>query len=280
MYSKAKDLARDLKASDRVLNCVPSRNMERDWTIEHAVQARLLSPAAKIPASLDLRESWWSIGDQMDSGSCVGWGTADGVCRWHFVRANKLPPDQRLSARYVWMAAKETDVFTSYPSTFIELEGTSLKAALDIARKFGLVTEAVLPFRVPDSAGSKILEKLYRGGTSQTFFALAAQLKIASYFNLGSNLDNWKMWLATKGPILIAVGVDASWDNATATKGNLDIFRANTVRGGHCAALVGYTPDRLIIRNSWGTGWGDKGFAYASIAYAKAAIMEAYGVTV
>jgi len=103
---------------------------------------------------------------------------------------------------------------------------------------------------------------------------------MASYFNLGANLDNWKMWLASKGPILIAIGVDAAWDNATATKGNLDIFRANTVRGGHCAALVGYTPDRLIIRNSWGTGWGDKGFGYASVAYAKAAIMEAYGVTV
>jgi len=52
------------------------------------------------------------------------------------------------------------------------------------------------------------------------------------------------------------------------------------VRGGHCAALVGYTSDRLIIRNPWGTGWGHEGFAYASVAYAKAAIMEAYGVTV
>ena len=178
------------------------------------------------------------------------------------------------------MAAKETDVYDLYASTFIEEEGTSLKAALDIARKFGLVTDAVLPFRVPDSAGSRILEQLYRGGTSQTFFALAAKLKIASYFNLGTELDNWKTWLATKGPILIAVEVDATWDNATATKGNLDIFRPSTMRGGHCAALVGYTPDRLIIRNSWGTGWGNKGFAYASLAYAKAAIMEAYGITV
>ena len=45
-------------------------------------------------------------------------------------------------------------------------------------------------------------------------------------------------------------------------------------------ALVGYTADRLIVRNSWGTGWGDKGFAYASFAYAQAAFTEAYGVTV
>ena len=44
--------------------------------------------------------------------------------------------------------------------------------------------------------------------------------------------------------------------------------------------MVGYTADRFIIRNSWGTGWGDKGFGYASIPYARDAFTEAYGVTV
>ena len=43
-------------------------------------------------------------------------------------------------------------------------------------------------------------------------------------------------------------------------------------------ALVGYTPDRFIVRNSWGTPWGDKGFGYASSAYAQAAFTESYGV--
>jgi C1A family cysteine protease len=32
------------------------------------------------------------------------------------------------------------------------------------------------------------------------------------------------------------------------------------------------------VRNSWGLAWGDKGFAYASDAYAAAAFTEAYGV--
>jgi C1A family cysteine protease len=32
------------------------------------------------------------------------------------------------------------------------------------------------------------------------------------------------------------------------------------------------------VRNSWGTDWGDKGFAYASLAYAQDAFTEAYGV--
>ena len=277
-------MTQEYKVTDRILNCVPSKKTDRDWTIEHAVSAGLLAVPAAIPAAVDLREPWWTIGDQMDSGSCVGWGTGDGVLRWYFVKKGKLPSNQRLSVRYIWMAAKETDVFTSYPSTFIELDGTSLKAALDIARNFGVVTDAVLPFRVPDSSGALILEKLYRGGTPQTFFTLASQLKIANYFNLITNqatkLATWKSWLATTGPILTALGVDATWDNATATHGNLDVYKPNTVRGGHCVAIVGYTQDRFIIRNSWGTGWGDGGFAYASNAYAQAAFNEAYGVTV
>jgi hypothetical protein len=253
----------------RILNCIPSRETEKDWMFDHAAGAGVLAAPRAIPAAKDLREPWWKIGDQGSTGSCVGWSTADSVLRWNFVKANRLPKDQLLSPRFIWMAAKETDEFTSQPTTFIESDGTSPKAALDIARKFGVVRDAVLPF----ASG-----KLYPDEV-KTFYALAAQLKISSYFNLGKNLANWRTWLATKGPILTALDVDETWDNAAATHGNLDVYQPNTTRGGHAVAFVGYTPDRFIIRNSWGTQWGDKGFGYASLTYAQAAFTEAYGVS-
>ena len=269
---------------ERILNCIPSKKTENDWHIENALAAGIIQAPAAIPASVDLRETWWPIRDQLDSGSCVGWGTGDSVCRWHFVKAGKLAKDQMLSVRYLWMAAKEMDEFTSCPTTFIENDGTSLKAALDIARKYGVVTDAVLPFRVADSTGALTLEKLWRAPVTslypdQTFYAMASTLKIASYFNLGTNQDAWRTWLATKGPILTALQVDATWDNAANTNGNLDVFMPNTVRGGHCVALVGYTKDRFIVRNSWGKKWGDQGFGYASLAYAKDQFKEAYGIS-
>ena len=257
------------KSIRRILNCIPSRDTDRDWRFEHALEAEVLEAPAAIPASRDLREKWWKIGDQGSTGSCVGWATVDSVLRWHFVKASRLPKDEVLSPRFIWMASKETDQFVSQPTTFIELEGTSLKTALDISRKFGAVADSVLPF------GSG---KLY-ANDAKTFYALAAQLKTTSYFNLGTNLADWRAWLATKGSILTRLGVDQTWDNATATKGNLDVYQPGTVRGGHAVALVGYTPDRFIVRNSWGTKWGDQGFAYASVAYAQAAFTEAYGVS-
>jgi C1A family cysteine protease len=76
---------------------------------------------------------------------------------------------------------------------------------------------------------------------------------------VGRDLTAWKAWIATKGPLLVRLDVDATWDDAPNTKGNLDLYRPKTVRGGHAVALVGYTPDRFIVRNSWGTTWGEKG---------------------
>ena len=254
----------------RILNVLPSKNTENDWGFLNAVDSGVVGAPAALPTTKDLRESWWTIGDQGSTGSCVGWATADSVLRWHFVKAGRLAKNDLLAMRFIWMAAKETDEFMSQPTTFIEEDGTSLKAALDIARKYGAVLDTVLPFKTG---------KLYPNAV-KTFYALAAQRKIASYFNLQRNLANWRTWIATKGPILTRLSVDETWDSAFQTGGRLDSYFPATARGGHAVAIVGYTPDRLIIRNSWGDkAWGDKGFGYASYGYAQAAFTEAYGVT-
>jgi len=252
---------------------VSSHNTENDWRFEHAIESKAIAaPAASLPASVDLRAPWWDIGNQESTGSCVGWGSSDGVARYHFVKAGRLAQNAKLSPRYTWMASKETDAFTSRPETFIEEAGTSLKAAMDILRKFGAAPEPLLPFHIATN--------MYLGNEN-TFYATLATRRIASYFNLQKNLANWRSWLATHGPILVGLNVDATWDNATATHGKLDTFQPNTVRGGHAPAVVGYTADnRFIVRNSWGTSWGDQGFAYASEAYINAAFFnESYGVT-
>ena len=260
--------------SDRICNVVPSRKTETDWQYENAVEAHAIAaPAAALPASVDLRAAWWKVGNQQNTGSCVGWGSTDGVARYHFVKAGRLARSAKLSPRFTWMASKETDELVTRPETMIEEAGTSLKAAMDILRKYGAVPESLLPFHITTN--------MYLGN-EDTFYATAATRKIASYFNLRKNLANWRKWLATHGPILVALNVDATFDNASATQGKLDTFQPNTVRGGHAPCIVGYTSDkRFIVRNSWDTTWGDHGFAYASEAYINAAFFdESYGVSI
>jgi hypothetical protein len=265
-----KRTARRKPAVKRILNVVPSEATDEDWGFDNAEDADVVSAAVQVPASKDLRAAWWSIGDQGSTGSCVGWATADSVVRWHLVKASRISRTDFLSPRFIWMAAKETDQFNTRPTTFVEAEGTSLKSALDIARKYGVLHDRLLPF-----ASGKLYD-----GNAKTLYAVAAQLKILAYFNLGTNLSNWRTWLATKGPILTRLDVDNAWQNAAATKGVLEEYDEDSARGGHAVALVGYRPGRFIVRNSWGTGWGDKGFAYASLDYAQKAFTEAYGVEV
>jgi hypothetical protein len=253
----------------RVLNVLPSRTVENDWMFENAAGAGVVRAPARLPGTVDLRAPWWKIADQGQTGSCVGWALADSVLRPIFVNAGLLSDRDLLSPRFIWMAAKETDEFTSQPTTFIEDDGTSLKAALDVARRFGIVRDKVLPF-----ASGKLYPK-----PAKTFYAEAARLKIKSYFNLGRKIANWRVWLATNGPILARLDVDSTWD-AGGDKGYLDTYYPSTAMGGHAVALVGYNATSFIVRNSWGTYWGDKGYAYASWSYAQAALTEAYGVTI
>ena len=271
------------KNKNRILNVIPSPETEKDWRYSHAAEAGIIRKpeAAAPPTSKDLRQKWWDIRNQGGTGACVGFATVDSVLRWQFAQAGRLgkttKDKDKLSPRFTWMASKETDQYTSYPTTMIERTGTWLKAALEVSRKFGAVRELDLQFQP---------EKLW-DGTQSGFFSTAAQFKISSYYNLShrwfrswsDTLKIWRNWIANIGPILTRLDVDATWDNVTSS-GKLNTYKPNTKRGGHAVALVGYTRDRFIVRNSWGQSWGDKGYGYASLAYTKAAFTEAYGVKI
>jgi hypothetical protein len=227
---------------------------------------------AALPESVDLREPWHPVVDQGHTASCVGWTVADSILRWHLVQAGRLEPDARLSARQVWMSAKETDRQTDYPSTFLEEDGTSLKAGLDVARKFGVVSEAALPW-----------DRGLAPGPPKAFYASAH--KLAAYFNLGDDavpdrsscFGRWRRWLFEQGPIAVLIKIDRNIEHAGP---ELDGFDEASVAGSHCAALFGYGPDHFLLRSSWGPGWGDGGYARMSLAYTAAAVIESYGVTV
>ena len=245
---------------------------ESDWTFAVGLKAGVLRRRAELPAAVDLRKSWWKISNQGQTGSCVGWATADGLLRYHLVTTGRLPQNNKLSVRFVWMASKETDEFTFRPTSFIEGSGTSLKSAMDIIRKYGCPLDKELPFNI---------DTLMYTSDENLLYVSASTRKAANYFNLGKDLNQWKQWLATTGPILAGVVVDQTWVNASRTRGRLDTFNPNGVLGGHAITIVGYTADRFIIRNSWGTEWGDKGFAYASHAYIRDAFFgESYGITI
>jgi len=224
---------------------------------------------APLPASVDLREPWHEVPQQGHTASCVGWSLADSVLRWHLVKAGRLAPDAHLSARHIWMAAKETDERVDYPSTFLEEDGTSLKHGLEVIRKFGAVLEAELPW-----------EGGLASGAPEAFLRSAGSRRIAAYFNLGDDnrerrFAGWRRWLAEHGPVAVLIKMDKHVESA-----KLDTFDAGSYFGDHSAALFGYGPDHFLLRSSWGPEWGDGGYARMSLGYTEQAVIESYGVIV
>ena len=221
-----------------------------------------------LPDAVDLRRPWHPVGDQGETASCVGWAIADSCLRWQLVEAGRLDPGQRLSARYVWMSAKETDQREEYPSTFLEYDGTSLKAGLDVVRKWGVPLEE---------------ELAWEGGLAtippEQFNRSARRRKIMAYFNLqaGDRFVEWRKWLHQNGPVLVLIAQDSNFRTCS---GDLTTFAADTANGSHAAALYGYTPESFLLRSSWGTDWGDEGYARLSLDYAAQAVIESYGVMV
>ena len=182
---------------------------------------------APLPETVDLRRAWHPIADQGHTASCVGWTVADSLVRWHLVEAGRLAPDEPLSARYVWMAAKEMFQREEFPSTFLETDGTSLKAGLDVARKFGVALEAELPWNGFVTTDHTSFNRDVR------------RRKIMAYFNLGLDAHEWRRWLHQNGPVAVLVKEDAHFQT---TRGDLDAFDEASVSGSHAAALFGYGP--------------------------------------
>ena len=264
----------------RILNVRPSPARAEDHTPAAAVEAGHLSPDDP-PGEWDLREPWYTIADQGKTGSCVGWALADSVL-WHqLVSARRLEPDQRLSPRFVWMAAKETRAKLSEakgeidwrPSTFLEQGDSDVKSALDVARIYGVALESDLPWK----------GGLHDGDIDE-FYAAAAERKITHYYRLDPEEESgaawfayWRRWIRQHGPVLIALGVDRHF---AAGQPVLDAFDAGSLSYYHAAALVGYSEHGFVIRCSWGTDWGKNGYAAATERYLEQATLETYGVVV
>ena len=264
-------------APDVILNAGESREQGKDWTWDQLAGAS--QGGSHLPESVDLRKGlgrfWTTPENQGRTGSCVGQAVGT-VLEWHLYKAGKMRNrHQRYSPsrRYLWQAAKEMDEWTYWPTTMLNTAGTYIKTALDVARKHGCPTDREVPM---DSEGSMTPESVFN--------KLCENYKIKSYYAVspwgkGYNMEGYKWWLANKGPIVTRFLVDEQFMLANRRTGVLQASNNQHPYGGHAVAVIGYDKDgNFLVKNSWGTGWGNGGYVWVSKDYAKQNFTESYGI--
>jgi C1A family cysteine protease len=92
-----------------------------------------------------------------------------------------------------------------------------------------------------------------------------------AYYRIRRAISHIRACLAEGFPFVLALAVHQSMiDRPARQTGVLPVpTRRDRLRGGHAVLVVGYDHARrlLVFRNSWGTGWGDRGYGYMPYAF-------------
>jgi C1A family cysteine protease len=104
-----------------------------------------------------------------------------------------------------------------------------------------------------------------------SIYADAVKHKAVKYQSVDQNLTDMKGCLSDGYPFVFGFTVYQSFESqAVAQSGDVPMPQPNeTVLGGHAVLAVGFDDEerKFIVRNSWGSGWGDGGYCYMPYAY-------------
>ncbi|MDD1617233.1 MAG: hypothetical protein LUQ28_12285, partial [Methylococcaceae bacterium] len=144
----------------------------------------------------------------------------------------------------------------------IEDSGCYIQHAIEGLKKWGACAEANYPFDT----------NLVNDEPYQENYAEAAEFLVEDMALVPTDLSAWKNCLAEGYPIIFGINLYKSFDKQR-KKGVVpmpsDTEAGRASHGGHAMLAVGYSDkdEVFIVRNSWGEGWGDKGYCYIPYDY-------------
>ncbi|HSR09876.1 MAG TPA: C1 family peptidase [Thermodesulfobacteriota bacterium] len=214
----------------------------------------LSAPATGLPTSLDWRNYnsqnyVTGMRDQGNCGSC--WAFASTAALESLVLLKNATPgvDENFAEQILLSCGDQLGNCA---------QGGYIDRASNFIRDTGLPDEACYAYTATDGDCTRAC-----GGWQANTHRSAGWKYIAT---TSPNVDAIKTALNNYGPLVTTMDV---YTDFFYYKGGIYTYQNGNLEGGHAVLIVGYddSDQHFIVKNSWGTGWGEGGFF--NIAYSQ-----------
>lgn len=205
-----------------------------------------------IPPSADLRPNCPPVYDQGELGSC----TANAIaCAVEFEQMKQKLESFTPSRLFIYYNERFMEGTVNSDS------GANIRDGIKSVNSQGVCPETEWPY-VDAQLTVKPLPNCYSDATK--YEALA-------YRSIDQDLDQLRFCLAAGYPFVLGISVYESFESQIVAQTGIVPMPTPEERflGGHAVCAVGYDDSKnaFIVRNSWGEGWGDKGYFYLPYDY-------------
>jgi len=232
--------------------------------------APLKAAAKKLPTSVDLRRWCSPVENQGSLGSCTA-NAGVGMLEYYERRTTGKHIDG--SRLFLYKVTRELQGIKGD-------DGAQLRDVMKAMVLFGVPPEKYWPYHVTK----------FNDEPSNFCYAFAQNYQALKYYRLDpagtsptAALAAIKKNLASALPAIFGFSVYSSIPPVGDGKGEIPFpEKCDSLEGGHAVLAVGYddskkigkTKGALLIRNSWGEDWGDKGYGWLPYAYVEQGLAD------
>jgi len=197
-----------------------------------------------LPTKVDLSSYGPAIEDQGALGSCTAQALTSAM---EFLLNKDKKNFYHLSRLFLYYNERVIEGSVNYDA------GAMIRDGIKTMAKDGVCTEAIWPY---------VIGKFKTKPTAYAY-SDAKNHQILTYARLTTLLD-FRDCLAKGFPVVFGFSVYESFESPQVEKTGVVPIpkRRERLLGGHAVMAVGYndSTQRLLVRNSWGPQWGNKGY--------------------